>query len=79
MKTEYKTPKLNTESILLDTESTLSPGHPEVCAGGVPENCLCDECDYLMDCVPDWEKPIPYNKKEEEKAIKRLDFLLSKI
>lgn len=79
MKTEHKTIKLDTESILSDTESVLSPGCPEACPGGVPgDECLCDECDHMMDCFPDWEKPIPYNKKEEEKAIKRLDFLLSK-
>ena len=78
MKTEHKTIKLDTESILSDTESILSPGHPEACAGGIPEHCLCDECDYMMDCFPDYQKGIPYNKKEEEKAIKRLDFLLSK-
>ncbi len=48
----------------------LAPGHPEACAGGVPEDCLCDECDHMMDCFSDWEKPIPYSKKEEEKAIK---------
>lgn len=74
MKTEHKTIKLDTECI------ELSPGHPEVCTGGVPgDECLCDECDHMMDCFPDWEKPIPYSKKEEENAIKKLDFLLSKI
>ena len=57
-------------------EPKLSPGEPKLCAGN-PD--YCDECDHLMDCVPDWEHPqFHYSKDEEEKALRRLNFLLSK-
>ena len=38
----------------------LTPGfHGEDCLGNGlhPEyECCCDECDYLLECFPDWEQ-----------------------
>ena len=41
----------------------LTPGKPAVCLGNGEQGleCCCDECDYLLDCFPEFD---PRNKKD---------------
>ena len=43
-----------------DISGTLiCPGHPKLClgSGDFPGfECCCDECDYYLECFPEWEK-----------------------
>ena len=51
-----------------DTEQMIDPGtgivldpsfHGERCHGDGThpgKECCCDECDYYMECFPDWEE-----------------------
>ena len=36
-------------------EEFMVPGHPDQCL--VEDEC-CDECDYFLECFPDWKKNI---------------------
>lgn len=41
------------------TGAELKPGKPNECQGnGKYESfeCCCDECDYFLDCFPEWDK-----------------------
>ena len=47
------------EKIIDVTGAELHPGDPERCQGNGEHpdfECCCDECDYLQQCFPDWEK-----------------------
>lgn len=58
----------------------MNPGNPGNCPAAKGNSFSCDECDYLMDCVPDWETAVRfYTKDEEEKATKALDDKLKAI
>ena len=44
------------------TGAELKPGKPAECKGnGEHEGyeCCCDECDFYLECFPDWEKGDP--------------------
>lgn len=44
------------EKILDPTGIELTPGHSEECKGAKPETCCCDECNFFLDCFPEWKK-----------------------
>ena len=52
------------EKVIDITGVELTPGNPDECLGngehvdgdGMPIECCCDECDYLMACMEKWEK-----------------------
>ena len=54
------------EEIFLDpTGIILTPSyHGEKCVGnGENDECCCDECDFYLECFPDWktwENDIPF-------------------
>lgn len=40
------------------TGTPLCPGHPKICLGnGIFPGfeCCCDECDYFLQCFPEWD------------------------
>ena len=46
------------DKILDVTGAELTPGDPERCQGNGKDprfEICCDECDYYLDCFPDWE------------------------
>lgn len=47
------------------TGIVLSPGKPEVCKGNGkadPLKCCCDECNFYLECFPEWNKFV-YDEK----------------
>lgn len=46
------------DKILDVTGAELTPGKPDECQGNGEHpdfEICCDECDYYLDCFPDWE------------------------
>lgn len=44
--------------IIDGTGAELLPGEPERCQGNGQNpafECCCDECDYFIECFPEWE------------------------
>lgn len=59
------------EAKIIDVTGTpLTPGKPSECLGGDhhPEHPLCcDECDYFLQCFPEWIYPDGESWQKEKK------------
>ena len=53
---------MDEQKIIDVTGAELRPGDPKNCQGNGSHpgyECCCDECDYYLDCFPEWEDGDP--------------------
>ena len=57
------------EKIIDITGIELTPGKPTVCLGNGEQDfeCCCDECDYLMLCLTDFDSESKQESKDDGK------------
>lgn len=59
------------DKIIDVTGIELTPGDPERCKGNGKEDpmtCCCDECDYYLECFPEWAPGGSAWKEDNENA-----------
>jgi hypothetical protein len=59
-------------TVIIDvTGVPLSPGNPKDCEGNGEhpgKECCCDECDFFMECYPEWDTPLPKEQGIEPRS-----------